>query len=160
MTYSYNVPLDWQKVLNEIHHRLTQAYGHLEMIEIRRPKNRIECFYKGENKKLFRFLFNIAITDKIVSISIRQLHEDFTLQLDTEIDCKDTNISPELMEYLVKVLNKADIRMDFNWGIRRIRIRKNNTYNPIDLLDQMCYNIGVMRPIKEKEDDRQKNKIG
>ena len=102
MTYSYNVPLDWQKVLNEIHHRLTQAYGHLEMIEIRRPKNRIECFYKGENKKLFRFLFNIAITDKIVSISIRQLHEDFTLQLDTEIDCKDTNISPELMEYLVK----------------------------------------------------------
>ena len=120
----------------------------------------IECFYKGENQKLFRFLFNIAITDKIVSISIRQLHEDFTLQLDTEIDCKDTNISPELMEYLVKVLNKADIRRDFNWGIRRIRIRKNNTYNPIDLLDQMCYNIGVMRPIKEKEDGRQKNKIG
>ena len=129
------------------------------MIEIRRPKNRIECFYKGENKKLFRFLFNIAITDKIVSISIRQLHEDFTLQLDTEIECKDTNISPELMEYLVKVLNKADIRKDFNWG-RRIRIRKNNTYNPIDLLDQMCYNIGVMRPIKEKEDDRQKIQIG
>ena len=86
--------------------------------------------------------------------------KDFTLQLDTEIDCKDTNISPELMEYLVKVLNKADIRRDFNWGIRRIRIRKNNTYNPIDLLDQMCYNIGVMRPIKEKEDGRQKNKIG
>ena len=114
------------------------------MIEIRRPHNRIECFYKGENQKLFRFLFNIAITDKIVSISIRQLHEDFTLQLDTEIDCKDTNISPELMEYLVKVLNKADIRRDFNWGIRRIRIRKNNTYNPIDLLDQMCYNIGVL----------------
>ena len=108
---------------------------------------------------MFRFLFNIAITDKIVSISIRQLHEDFTLQLDTEIDCKDTNISPELMEYLVKVLNKADIRRDFNWG-RRIRIRKNNTYNPIDLLDQMCYNIGVMRPIKEKEDDRQKIQIG
>ena len=129
------------------------------MIEIRRPHNRIECFYKGENQKLFRFLFNIAITDKIVSISIRQLHEDFTLQLDTEIDCKDTNISPELMEYLVKVLNKADIRRDFNWG-RRIRIRKNNTYNPIDLLDQMCYNIGVMRPIKEKEDDRQKIQIG
>ena len=77
--------------------------------------------------------------------------------MDTEIDCKDTNISPELMEYLVKVLNKADIRRDFNWGIRRIRIRKNNTYNPIDLLDQMCYNTDVMRrPIKEKEDDRQK----
>lgn len=134
MTYSYNVPLDWQKVLNEIHHRLTQAYGHLEMIEIRRPHNRIECFYKGENKQLFRFLFNIAITDKIVSIAIRQLHEDFTLQLDTEIDCKDTNIYPELMEYMVKVLNKADIRRDFNWG-RRIRLRKNNTYNPIDLLN-------------------------
>ena len=120
------------------------------MIEIRRPHNRIECFYKGENQKLFRFLFNIAITDKIVSIAIRQLHEDFTLQLDTEIDCKDTNISPELMEYLVKVLKKADIRSEFNWGRRRIRIRKNNTYNPFDLLNQMSYNMGVMRHNKKK----------
>ena len=128
------------------------------MIEIRRPHNRIECFYKGENKQLFRFLFNIAITDKIVRIAIHQLHEDFTLQLDTEIDCKDTNISPEVMEYLVKVLNKADIRREFNWG--RIRLRKNNTYNPIDLLDRMCYNICVTKPIKEEEDGRQKVKNG
>ena len=126
------------------------------MIEIRRPHSKIECFYKGENKQLFRFLFNIAITDKIVSIAIRQLHEDFTLQLDTEIDCKDTNISPELMEYLVKVLNKADIRRDFNWGRRiRIRLRKNNTYNPIDLLNQMSYNMCAIRHNKEKEDDKQ-----
>ena len=116
MTYSYDVPLDWQKVMDEIHHRLTQAYGSLEKIEIRRPHNRTEWFYKGENEQLSLFLFNIAFTDKIVSITIQQLHDYFRLQLDTEIDCKDTNISPELMEYLVKVLNKADIRRDFKWG--------------------------------------------
>ena len=139
MTYSYDVPLDWQKVLTEIHHRLTQAYGHLESIEIQRPRGRIEWFYKGENKQLFRFLFNIAITDKIVRITIEQLHDDFTLQLDTEIDCKETNISQELMKYIVKLLNKADIRRDFNWGRRRrIKLRRKGGktyYNPIDLLN-------------------------
>lgn len=135
MTYSYNVPLDWRKVLTEIHYRLTQAYGCLEKIEIRRPHNRTEWFYKGENEQLSRFLFNIAITDKIVRINIQQLHDDFRLQLDTEIDCKDTNISPELMEYLVKVLNKAYMRRDFNWGRKKIRLKVGKTYNPLDLLD-------------------------
>ena len=134
MTYSYDVPLDWQKVMDEIHHRLTQAYGHLESIEIQRPHNRTECFYKGENEQLSRFLFNIAFTDKIVRIVIQQLHDYFRLQLDTEIDCKDTNISPELMEYLVKVLNKADIRRDFNWGRRKLRRIVGKTYNPLDFL--------------------------
>ena len=152
MTYTYIVPLDWRKVMNEIQHRLTQAYGCLEKIEIQRPSGRTECFYKGENNQLFRFLFNIAITDKIVRIVIQQMHGYFRLQLDTEIDCKDTNISPELMEYLVKILNKADIRRDFNWG-RRIRVRRRksgSTYNPIDLLNRMCYNIGDMRHVKER----------
>ena len=134
MTYSYNVPLDWQKVMDEIHHRLTQAYGHLESIEIQRPHNRTEWFYKGENEQLSRFLFNIAFTDKIVRIVIQQLHDYFRLQLVTEIDCKVTNISPELMEYLVKVLNKADIRRDFNWGRKKLRLKVGNTYNPLDLL--------------------------
>ena len=152
MTYTYIVPLDWRKVMNEIQHRLTQAYGCLEKIEIQRPSGRTECFYKGENNQLFRFLFNIAITDKIVRIVIQQMHGYFRLQLDTEIDCKDTNISPELMEYLVKILNKADIRRDFKWG-RRIRVRRRksgSTYNPIDLLNRMCYNIGDMRHVKER----------
>ena len=133
MTYTYNVPLDGQKVLTEIHHRLTQAYGNLEKIEIRNP-HRTEYFYKGENEQLSYFLFNIAFTDKIVRIAIEQQHDDFTLQLDTEIDCKDTNISPELMEYLVKVLNKADIRRDFNWGRRKLHPKVGNTYNPLDFL--------------------------
>ena len=138
MTYSYIVSLDWQKVLNEIQYRITQAYGHLEKIEVRRPHNRTEYFFKGENKQLFRFLFNIAITDKIVRIAIQQSHDDFTLQLDTEIDCKDTNISPELMGYLMKVLNKADIRRDFNLGIRRnLRRKVGNTYKPLNLLNRM-----------------------
>lgn len=123
------------KVLNEIQYRLTQAYGHLEKIEVRRPHNRTEWFYRGENEQLSRFLFNIAFTDKIVRIAIQQSHDYFTLQLDTEIDCKDTNISPELMGYLVKVLNKADIRRDFNLRRRRsLRRKVGNTYNPLDFL--------------------------
>lgn len=105
--YTYDIPEDGAAALREIMLRFSQTWGDLCMIAMMRDAFKDKSFFGSDIDQFAMYMFDQAFSNRISRMVVVQYSDDFEVAFDLSPSLSSTNITPELIRYLSKVLKKA-----------------------------------------------------
>lgn len=105
--YTYDIPEDGAAALREIMLRFSQTWGDLCMMTMTRDAVKDESFFGSDIDKLAMYMFDQAFANRISTMVVVQYTNDFEVTFDLSSSLSSTNITPELIHYLSKVLKRG-----------------------------------------------------
>lgn len=101
---TYEISLDEKSAISEIRNAIELAHGHLSVVCFKHPDQAKMSIFKTPHLNIDDKLFDLSLYNRISKLVVEQYPKEYAIRLVLENDLSDTNIEPELLEYIGELI--------------------------------------------------------